>query len=263
MASFTFHKKSSCEIPESLRNFEIGATECAFEDCSEYVVKPINHSPDSRIIKFTFSSQGNEFIDLGRCRQAMVLSVVKADNSDVPRVEKVGVINQILNSMFKSIDVSLQNKSISTNDAANECHKGYIKTLKELFMEGLKINLESELFFPDTPSAFEETDTIAGGNQGKELFINVLVFLKSKNRNFNVLFLLASMTPVLAFLLCLKDSYCFCLMTAPPVKELVLIFLCLSYVRKRYIVTAVKSKQLAYFYNININIFHFIIILQA
>ncbi|CAC5392368.1 unnamed protein product [Mytilus coruscus] len=77
--------------------------------------------------------------------------------------EYVGPVNNFLHSMFSQIDVTLQNKLV-TSTTTHYPYKAMIQTLLSYGSEAKKSQLTSQLWKKDQPGHFDDSDVENGGN---------------------------------------------------------------------------------------------------
>jgi hypothetical protein len=85
---------------------------------------------DSGPLEFTITPQGDSYIDLSATRLYVKIQVYPgADNTELAATDQVAIINLCGNSLFNTIDIDLNGKSIPELTNTNTHIKGYIETL--------------------------------------------------------------------------------------------------------------------------------------
>ncbi|KAK3082571.1 hypothetical protein FSP39_010750 [Pinctada imbricata] len=89
----------------------------------------------------------------------------KLAKSDPAASDNVGPVNLPLHALFSQVDVSIQNKQISST-SGNYPYKAYIQCLLRYGKDAKKSQLTSQLWSTDTPGAFDDPDAESGQNLG-------------------------------------------------------------------------------------------------
>lgn len=125
--------------------------------------RPIAQISDGATIEFNIPSTGADYIDLRKTRLNVKARIVKEDGGNAPRLDKVAPVNLILHALFRQCDVALQQKVVSPDVATNYAYKAILDVLLNNVDDS---QLQSELFFKDTPTKINATDPVGGGNSG-------------------------------------------------------------------------------------------------
>ena len=151
-------------IPEPLQIFDLPKTNCAVSDVLYEEIRPVSQVTDSSLIEFRInSSNSSSYIDLQGTQLYVKLKVLKGDGKDLPAGEKVGPVNLLLQSLFASSEVTLQNKTSVTCN--NNPYTAMIKTLLNLDQSTKSSQTTSQLFIKDDADHPEDPDP-AGSNSG-------------------------------------------------------------------------------------------------
>lgn len=86
-----------------------------------------------------------------------------SDGSDLKQSEYVGPVNIFLHSMFSQVDITLQNKPV-TSSTEHHPYKAMIKTMLSFGSEAKESQLTSQLWKKDKAGHFDENDVKNGGN---------------------------------------------------------------------------------------------------
>lgn len=155
-----FEHSCLADKPE-LDIFEQLPTQAAVEE--GYHVEHLPRSnPDDGPLKFEISGDSNDYIDLKHSYLRMELKIVKQDGSDIADSDVVGVINGIGHTLFKQIDVSLNDTLVS--DSSNLQHYRSLIETNLSYGPGAKgSQLSLSLYSKDTAG---KMDDVADGNLG-------------------------------------------------------------------------------------------------
>lgn len=121
---------------------------------------PVSNVTDSGPIEFNVSGSGDEFTDL---RQAWVytkVKITKSDGTDLADDEKVGPVNLFQQAIHGQVDLTINDKMISTSTNTNP-YRAMITTLMTYGSDAKTSQLGAELFVKDTPGKMDAVDPLA------------------------------------------------------------------------------------------------------
>lgn len=136
--------------------FLVPPTQTAIEKGQWIEYYPISNVRDGGPIEFSVSGNGEEYMDLSSTQLYVKVKVLK-DDKELPENEAVGPINLFLQSLFSQIDVSLNDRMVSSSSNTYP-YRAYIETLLNYGSDYKKSFLTSECFYKDTPGHFDEND---------------------------------------------------------------------------------------------------------
>lgn len=115
-------------VLEELKLFQIPPTEAAVvkSEWKEYC--PLSGIGESGAIDFRICSEENEYIDLKRSLLKVTCKVIKEDGSDIPAGESVVLRNNMLHTLWKQIDIYL-NEVLISKSSDNYAYKAYLDTI--------------------------------------------------------------------------------------------------------------------------------------
>ena len=119
-------------------------------------------NPNEGPIKFEISGDSNDYMDLLNSYLLLEIKLSKADNTDIDDNDVVGPINLIGQTLFKQIDVSLNDTLISDSSNMNH-YRSIIESLLSYTSSEAKKQLTMALHVKDTPGSM---DDIADENKG-------------------------------------------------------------------------------------------------
>ena len=88
----------------------------------------VEHRPSAPITKgapveFTIPDTGVEYLDLQKTRLYMRVKIKKADGSPVTEVDKVGLANAPLHTLWRQVDLALSEQVVTSDVATNYGYK--------------------------------------------------------------------------------------------------------------------------------------------
>ena len=116
-------------------------------------------------LSFDIPSNATIYTDLGKTLLQVKVRVTHKDGSDLTEDDQVALVNLGLSSLFSQMDVSLNQKLITTSVGSNHPYKAYIDVLLNSTDDECASRLQSELFYKDTAGAMDEAG-LNGGNLG-------------------------------------------------------------------------------------------------
>jgi hypothetical protein len=159
MASF-IHRDSPPCVKSELDLFTIPPTQTVIEKGQFVEYHPLANIRDGGPIEFNISGSGEEYIDLAASYIHVKAKVLKADGTVLPEKESVAPVNLFLHSLFSQVDISLNERNISS--ASNTYpYRAYIETLLNYGEDAKKSLLTCEGFFKD-----EEPDKVDPTTEG-------------------------------------------------------------------------------------------------
>jgi len=115
-------------------------------------------------IEFNIAAQNSlEYIDLKRSKIYVKARIKHANGDSLKPIEYVGPINNFLHSMFSQVDVTLQNKLI-TSTTTHYPYKVMIQNLLYYGTDAKKSQLTSQLYLKDVAGQYDNNDIQNGTN---------------------------------------------------------------------------------------------------
>lgn len=114
--------------PSEMALFDLPATQTAVENIKMENIQPTSVISENSPILFTISGQnGMEYLVLKRTQMYVKLRVKHKDGTDLLAAEDVSPVNLLLQTLFSQIDVSVQEKVLSSTSGFYP-YKAYIQT---------------------------------------------------------------------------------------------------------------------------------------
>ena len=138
--------------------------------------KPTNDWSQDGAIDFCVYGNGTQYVDLKRTLLHIKAKIVKADGSPIPPVPanvastppeaKVRPVNLFLHSLWRQVDIQLQDTLISSAETTY-AYKAIIDTLIHASEEAKNSQLQAEMFYEDKSFGLSaHNDPISGVNYG-------------------------------------------------------------------------------------------------
>ena len=128
-------------------------------------IRPINPVTDSSSsLEFNIPSQVSTYINLKECKLRLKLRLALQDSMPVSEDDTLGIINLPLHTIFRQLDIHLQQKPVP-NSGTTHPYKAYIDTLLYTNRSIQEALLTSQLFYKDKPN-LDDNDPKTGSNNG-------------------------------------------------------------------------------------------------
>ena len=159
------NSKTDSETMKSLGIFKTPGTRDVIEKSQWVRFRPLGQSLDSSApVDLFIPGAGTDYLDLARSLLEVKLKVINTDGSDMLLEDEIGIINNILHSLWSQIDVYLNTVLMSSSD--NYHYTAYFDTLLFNDKSVKDTRLQCQGFFKDTNSVFDTTLVNVGGNEG-------------------------------------------------------------------------------------------------
>jgi hypothetical protein len=117
----------------------------------------IDHKKGELPIEINITGSQDDYIDLSNVYLYCKVSIRDSSKKLITKDSKVGPINNFLHSMFKNIDVSIENKTISSTNATYP-YRAYFETLLNYNSEVKNTHLKASMFSKDSAFDMESVD---------------------------------------------------------------------------------------------------------
>ena len=149
---------------------------------------PINDFSQDGSLEFRIFGSGIHYIDLKRTRLHVTVKITQADGSALPAVPpgisnipdeaRVGPVNNFMHSLWRQLDVFLNDKLITTTETTYS-YRAMMDTMLNTANDVKATKLQAQLFYPDRlVNEVTDIDPITGTNYG--LVSRSLYFRQSK-----------------------------------------------------------------------------------
>ena len=154
--AFVHHESQECTKSE-LDLFSIPATQTSTTKGQWIEYHPLSNITDSGPIEFNVSGSGEEYLDLAKTQLFVKAKITKANGVALDAGTKVGPVNLFLHSLFSQVDVSLNERLISSSTNTYP----YCAMIEMLFNyggEAKSSQLSMAMFYKDTPGKMDVMD---------------------------------------------------------------------------------------------------------
>lgn len=164
--SFTECMKSELDLfrPRSIQTNVLKTEEVAY--------KPLTSLENQSVIEFVCHGHADTYIDLSSINLCVKIQLQK-NNGVLYKAEDKGqpsVVNNILHSLFRQVNVYLNGKSINASDG-NYGYRAYIETLLNFGEDASRTHLELSGYYTDSKN-LDNIATLDGGLKRAELLKN-------------------------------------------------------------------------------------------
>ena len=111
---------------------------------------PTSTISDGSVIEFRIPGTSSEYVDLQRCRLKVKLRIVDNQGTPIVAEDQVGFMNLSLSSIFRQVDVQMQEKLVSSEINICYPYKAIIDVLLKYGFDVKEGLLQSELYYKDT-----------------------------------------------------------------------------------------------------------------
>ena len=138
------------------------SVDCAVTSVSYRQYRPLGQITKGSPISFNLMGATTEYIDLKNISIRLKVKIAQEDGTAVTEDDKVAFVNNAGNSLFRQVDVKLQQKLVTSSVGTNYPYKAYLDSLT-----GYGPSVESQLFVKDRAEHMDTSDPSAIlGNSG-------------------------------------------------------------------------------------------------
>ena len=159
------HKDSTACAKTELDLFLIPPTQTAIEKGHFIEYHPLANIHDGGPVEFNISGNGEDYMDLSQSYLYVKVKIVKPDGTNLKNDDKVAPVNLFLHALFSQIDVSLNERTI-TSSSNSYPYRAYIETLLNYGEDAKKSILTCECFYKDKFLTATDPTLAANGNPG-------------------------------------------------------------------------------------------------
>ncbi|XP_035231451.1 uncharacterized protein F54H12.2-like [Stegodyphus dumicola] len=145
-----FLLKDSPECTKSeLDLFSLPPTQTVIERGQWVEFHPLANVSEGSPVEFNISGSGDEYLDLSQTQLYVKVKILKSDGKPLTAESKVGPVNLFLHSMFSQVDISLNERLVSSSNNTYP-YRAMIEKLLNHGFDTKTSQLSSEMFFKDT-----------------------------------------------------------------------------------------------------------------
>ncbi|XP_033231609.1 uncharacterized protein F54H12.2-like [Belonocnema kinseyi] len=160
----SFLHSHSCECLKSeLDLFSIPSTRTSIESSQWVHYKPVSSLTDDSPIEFVVPGHGDEYIDLAHTMLNLRVKLITPPRvaANAEQLDKVGLVNNLLHSLFNQVDVYFNQKIVSP-PSNSYAYREYIETLLNYGPAAKNSHLTTSLWHNDTPGKMDDYDENVG-----------------------------------------------------------------------------------------------------
>ena len=180
MGTFVHQHSHECAKSE-LDLFSIPSTQTSVEKGSLVPYQPIASITDGGPIEFYVPGSGDEYIDLPQTQIYIRAKITNADGTNLAADEPVGPTNLFLHSLFSQVDVSL-NERLITSSTPTYPYRAMIETLLSYGQDAKDSQLQSALYFKDTAGNMDVVDPTTADDENANVGLKNRYQLTQRSR---------------------------------------------------------------------------------
>ena len=230
------HENSCPCLNTELDLFSLPGTQTSIENGVYVEYNPISSLGDGTPIEFDINGSGQDYLDLNDTQLYVCAKITSDNGTAIPADADVGPVNNTLHSLFSEVEVMVNGTLItSTNNTYS--YRAYLETLLSYGTDAKTSQLQSAMYFKDTPGVM---DSIVGENAVNSGLVKRAAFfarsstVEMMGRIHSDIFLQDKYLPndVSVHLRLVRNKDAFCLTAAADAKFKVNIVTCKLFVRK-------------------------------
>lgn len=128
--------------------------------------RPVNPITKGSPIQFTISSASSDYRNLKKMMLHVKCKILKADGKAVDDKDKVAFVNLTLHSLFKQVDVALQQTVVNPSVGQNHSYKSMMDILLNYEEDPKETFIQAQGFYKDTAGSMDDVDPEEGSNLG-------------------------------------------------------------------------------------------------
>lgn len=128
--------------------------------------RPVSQISKGSPIQFRIGGTSSAYKDLRKMLLYVKVRILKPDGQRITKDDPVGFSNLALHSLFKQVDLTLQQQPVSTGVALNYAYKAMIDTLIKYDLEPKVTQKQSALYFKDTAGYMDSSNPYEAENVG-------------------------------------------------------------------------------------------------
>jgi hypothetical protein len=128
--------------------FSVPPTSTVVKNGKYIEIPPTNSVTENAVMEFPFESNGMEYLDLANTYLNLSIKIMKKDGTPIADTEPLSLVNYFIHTMFRDVEVSLNNKPISTQTGTYP-YRAYIENLMSYATPVKQTQLTYEVFYKD------------------------------------------------------------------------------------------------------------------
>ena len=131
--------------------------------------RPVSQINNTSTIEFVVYGTAKRYILLSKSRLYIVVEVLRPDGTAVTDTDNVSLVNLALSSVFRQVDLSLNQTLITSSVGVNYGYKSMIDCLVSYSFGQKDSQLQSEFYYKDTSFSMDDTLLNSGHIQRRNL----------------------------------------------------------------------------------------------
>ena len=128
--------------------------------------RPVSQITKGSPIQFTIPGSSSDYKDLKKSLLYVKVRIKKQNGQSITNEDKVGFSNLTLQSLFRQVDLSLQQQVMTSGVGLNYSYKAMLDTLLQFEEDPKETQLQSQLYHKDSPGYMDDADPKEGANIG-------------------------------------------------------------------------------------------------
>jgi len=124
--------------------------------------RPISQISNSGLLQFTISGTSNDYVNLQNSYLQLKGYIANSRGVAITQKDDVAFENLGIQSLWSQVDISLQQKVISSRVGTNYAYKSYLDVLLNSSLDQMENQLTSQLFYRDTAGLMDGGNGNAG-----------------------------------------------------------------------------------------------------
>ena len=120
---------------------------------------------NTEVVEFLVPKNSTAFWDLRRSYVEIMAKMVKKDGSKIPIGSRCGIINNLGQTLFRTMEVTLNNHQFGSNPGLHHI-RGYLDNFIGMTKDAKDTYLKGEMYFQDSAGEFHDCDPMGGLNKG-------------------------------------------------------------------------------------------------
>ena len=162
MTSYTF-KQAIEGNSDRLALFQGPEIDTSVSNITYQEYRPNGQLNNGGTIVFNIAGTASSYIDLKKTRLNLKVKITKLNGDAVQQEDVVAFVNNTLHSLFRQVDVSLQQQVISSDVGTNYPYKA----MMDMLLGTSEAPLDSQLFYKDRAGFMESTYILQGDDESQ------------------------------------------------------------------------------------------------
>ena len=153
-------------FPSSLDLFKPPVVNTAIYRREWISFRPVSQISKGSPILFTIPGSSSDYKDLGKSTIYVKCRILKQDGTPVTPEDNVAFSNLSLQSLFRQVDVSLQQQSTTSSIGLNYPYKAMLDSLLKYEEDPKETFMQAQLYYKDSAYFMDDSNPTTGGNVG-------------------------------------------------------------------------------------------------